>query len=110
MMTGAPIGGTTTLGSATTALAKYDPALKRVRNMTPVEQQAFAASQPNGTNPSKLPVQTADDAAMAQQNDPSSAQNVQQEDLSIEHPAFSGLRRATGRRGFLKPKKPGRFR
>jgi hypothetical protein len=107
--TGAPIGGAINLPGSTTPLAKYDPATRQIRAMTPPEQRAVAASYPKGPAPAGMQQQFLDDAAQAQNSDPNAAQNVKQSDLNLEHPnAFAALR--GGRPGFRKPRKPGPMR
>ena len=111
--TGAPIGGTINLPGSTTPLAKYDPATRQVRAMSPAEQKAVAANYPKGPAPAGMQQQFLDDAAQAQDNDPNSGANLKQTDLSLEHPnALAALRSGArgGRPGFRKPKKPGLMR
>lgn len=107
--TGAPIGGAINLPGSTSPLAKYDPATRQIRAMSPAEQKAVAASYPKGPAPAGMQQQSLDDAAQAMNADPSSPTNVKQSDLNLEHPsAFAALR--GGRPGFRKPRKPGPMR
>jgi len=108
--TGAPQGSGITLQQPQDPLAKYDPAQRRIRAMTPDEQRQAAQMSPQGADPQQAQLSSFSNANAQANADPNNPQNVLQQDLSIEHPsAFGQLAHATGRRGFTKPRRPGRF-
>lgn len=110
MITGAPQGSGLNIPGGQDPVATYDPASQQVRAMTPAAQAALAATIPKGTDPRSIQQSAFDNSILAARTDPNGPQAQQAAQLGIEHPgAFGQLIGATGRRGFKRPRKPGRF-